>query len=128
MKLEHVALVINDPQEVEDFYKNLLGMSILKSFTLNRDLAAQLFGINNEAPVYLLKKNGLFLELFVEEETCTQNFRHICLSIPDREGFVEQTINKGYECIHLERAQSDLVFIKDKSGNIFEIKEDTIKQ
>ena len=34
---------------------------------------------------------------------------------------------KNYQCIRIEREFSDLIFIKDKSGNIFEIKESNIK-
>jgi len=123
MKLEHVALVITDPEEIENFYQNILGMTKLKNFTVDRALARRIFGIDKETPICLLQKNELLLELFIRPVPYERGFQHICISIPDREGFVEQAVQKGYECIRLKRTHSDLVFIKDGSGNIFEIKE-----
>jgi hypothetical protein len=35
---------------------------------------------------------------------------------------INKAIAANYECLRIERKYADLVFIKDKSGNIFEIK------
>ncbi len=36
---------------------------------------------------------------------------------------IQNAVKANYEVIQIERENSDLVFIKDKSNNIFEIKE-----
>ncbi|MBC8486375.1 MAG: hypothetical protein H8D45_10090, partial [Bacteroidetes bacterium] len=52
-----------------------------------------------------------------------QGFDHICLAIKDRETLITKAEAQNYECIRRKRDIFDLIFIKDKSGNIFEIKE-----
>ncbi len=122
IKLEHIALSIGDGVEIKDFYENILGMSLKKEFTLSKDLSEKIFNISKETSVFLLEKEGLILELFLNQEIKTGVYNHICLKVSDREGFVKKVKQKGYEYIHIKREKSDLIFIKDKSGNIFEIK------
>jgi hypothetical protein len=63
------------------------------------------------------------LELFIARQKPEQTYAHVCISLPRR----EETLNKaeagGYTCYRLEREHSDLIFIFDRSGNSFEIKE-----
>ena len=41
MNLEHVALNIADPEEIESFYCEILGMSEIRHFVLDKDLARE---------------------------------------------------------------------------------------
>ncbi len=123
MKLEHVALTIVDQADIESFYQDILGTSVISNFVLEKDLARQIFEINRDTPVFLLKSDDLLLELFISPERNQQDFKHICISIENRKELVEKAIQDGYECIQLRRKKSELIFIKDRSGNIFEIKE-----
>ena len=123
MKLEHIGLTISESKEIKDFYINILGMREVKTFVLNKILAQKIFGINKNTSAFFLQKNDLFLEIFVTDEKLKQGFNHICLTIKDRETLVTKAEAQNYECIRIERKLSDLIFIKDKSGNIFEIKE-----
>ena len=123
MKLEHIAIAVNNPSEIKDFYKGLLGMKEVRSFILNEDLAQKIFGIQKETPVVLLQKEDLVLEVFLLDESLKNGFNHICFSMADREELVKAANQNNYEVIRIERDFSDLVFIKDHSGNTFEIKE-----
>ncbi len=123
MKLEHIGLTISESKEIKDFYINILGMREVKTFILNKILAQKIFGINKNTSAFFLQKNDLFLEIFVTDEKLKQGFNHICLTIKDRETLVTKAEAQNYECIRIERDIFDLIFIKDKSGNIFEIKE-----
>ena len=126
MRLEHTALTITDQAEVQDFYCNVLGMNEIRSFVLSKDLAGQIFGINEDTSVFQLQNENIFLELFLVPEKHDRSFEHICISANDREILVSKSEKKGYPCIRIEREHSDLLFIKDKSGNIFEIKENQV--
>jgi catechol 2,3-dioxygenase-like lactoylglutathione lyase family enzyme len=123
MKLEHIALSISDPKEVRNFYQDILGMTEVKAFTLQKSLAYDIFGLDEEASVFLLQKDSLFLEVFVRLEANKRSFNHICIAVNDRETLFRKAKQKDYECIRIERDSYDLIFIKDNSGNIFEIKE-----
>jgi len=119
MKLEHVALTISDAEEIEDFYQNILGLHKIRDFILKKDLAREIFGIDKETKVFLLQKNELLLELFLMPEQYSHDFKHICISINNREELIEKAAQNAYQYIRIKRERPDLIFIKDKSANIF---------
>lgn len=121
---KHVALPVSSPGEIKDFYTDILEMKQIRSFILNQDLAEQIFGIKSEIPAYLLHKDNLYLEVFILPQNKEKSINHICFSIKNREELIHNVLAKGYECIRIKRETNDLVFIKDKSGNIFEIKKE----
>ena len=122
MKLEHIAISVSDKSEIKEFYYNILEMNEVRSFILNKALARQIFNIAEEVSVFLMQKDELLFEIFVTKKQYKQGFRHICISIKNREELIKKAEQKAYKCIRIKREFSDLVFIKDKSGNIFEIK------
>ncbi|MCK4408102.1 MAG: VOC family protein [Bacteroidales bacterium] len=123
MKLEHIALTISDPAEIKNFYQDILGVNEARNFILNKVLAEKIFSIPRDTSFYYIQKDKLFLEIFISPGQNNQNFNHICLSIKNRELLVEKICKRNYEYVRIKRELSDLIFIKDKSGNIFEIKE-----
>ena len=70
----------------------------------------------------MLSKNELNIEIFVSRQEQIHNYNHLCISMKNRETFIQKVRKKGYNCIVIKRDKSDLVFIRDKSNNIFEIK------
>ena len=123
MKLEHIALTISKPADIKDFYLDILGMKEAKNFILNKFLANRIFNVDKEISVYVLQKDDISLEIFILPGQSKHSFEHICLAVKDRERLIKDSLKQNYECIRIERELFDLVFIKDKSGNIFEIKE-----
>jgi catechol 2,3-dioxygenase-like lactoylglutathione lyase family enzyme len=123
MNLEHIALTITDYSEIKEFYQKILGFTEIRSFILQKDLAREIFGIGKETKVFHFQKADLSLELFVMPERFEHVYNHICLSIPNRYEIASQADQNGYECIRIRRQNSNLIFIKDKSGNLFEIKQ-----
>ena len=123
MKLEHVALAVSDRKEIERFYQNIIGMKVIKSFHLDQALANAIFGIAKNTEVVLLEKDHLQLEIFIQPEIMDHGFDHICISTTQREALVEKANRHSYKVFRLRREYSDLVFISDFSGNIFEVKE-----
>lgn len=123
MKLEHIALNITDPQEVKKFYQNVLGMVEVRNYELDKDLANLFFNIRENTLVYLMQKDDLFLELFINTKLRDYGFNHICIYVDNRESIVDKAKNNSYKCIRRKREYFDQIFISDNSGNIFEIKE-----
>jgi len=123
MELEHIALSVSDYNEIEKFYTNILGMKQIKSFVLRKDLAANIFEINEEISVFLLQKDKVIFEIFITPVSRKKAFDHICISIKNRKKFINKVMLSGYKLIRIKRELFDLIFIKDKDGNVFEIKE-----
>ncbi|MBI9039182.1 MAG: VOC family protein [Bacteroidales bacterium] len=123
MKIEHIALTVSDVEEVKNFYTDILEMEELKNFVLNKELSQKIFNTPEDTSAFFMQKNDLFLELFICNEKLKQGFNHTCISVNDREAIVKKAESRDYECIKIKREFSNLIFIKDKSGNIFEVKE-----
>jgi len=122
MMLEHIAITVNGSDEIINFYQNILGMEEVRNFVLDKSLSAKIFSVNKNLPVYLMQRDDLVLEIFIYKQNL-QSVNHLCISVDNRENLTKKLQEKGYETIIIEREQPDLVFIKDKSGNIFEIKQ-----
>jgi len=123
MNLEHIALTITDHKEIKQFYQDILGFAEIRNFILQKDLAGELFGIGKDSRVFHLQKDDLLLELFLMPQWFEHAYNHICISVPAREAIVNKAIRDGYACIRVRRQHSDMIFLKDKSGNVFEMKQ-----
>jgi len=124
MKLHHLALSIQNAIEIQHFYVNLLGFKLIREFTISAEWASKIFHINKSIQTFYLEGHGLALELFIDENKKQANFNHWCLSFPNREEFIAKVEEQNSTIIRIPRDAHDLIFIKDSSGNIFEIKED----
>lgn len=122
MKPEHIAITVTGSDEIINFYQRILGMEEVRNFVLDKSLSAKIFGVKENLPVYLMQKDDLVLEIFIYKQN-QQPVNHLCISVENREKLTKELQEKGYETIIIQRKQPDLVFIKDKSGNIFEIKQ-----
>ena len=123
MKLQHIGISVLDITEVENFYQKILGMKKVSNFTLNSLLSEQIFDINIDTSVFLLQKDEVYFEIFVTNFEKSKNFNHFCIEVQNREILVEKAQNNGYKCYRKKRDKPDLIFIYDKTGNVFEIKE-----
>lgn len=124
MKQHHLALTIQNTDEIHQFYENILGFQIVKTFELEVELANKIFNIHKPTQAFFMEGHGLALELFIDKNKKQAGFNHWCLSIPVREEFLKNAEKHNVEIIRIPRGSYDLIFIKDASGNIFEIKED----
>ncbi len=124
MKLEHVAVSISDHREIKDFYHDILGMYEQKTFVLNADLTAEIFGRNEEVTVYLMRKDRVFFEVFISPSKLGHGYSHICLTFDDRENVLRNAEKNGYNTIRVIRETRELTFLRDRDENLFEIKEE----
>lgn len=122
MQLNHIGLNISDAGEVKYFYQDVLGLQLEWSFDINRSISQTVFGINGEANVFIVKNEHLRLELFVYDGPLKMGYGHLCVEIADREQTVLKCEEKSYQVLRMKREKDDLLFVKDKAGNVFELK------
>ena len=121
--LEHIGITINVESDIQAFYKELLGLKEVKKFDLYKELSEKLFGISNTVPVTHLSSDNLLIELFLTDKKQNPVYNHICISVQDRDNIIKKAKSMGFSVTNIKReSRDDLLFIKDKSGNIFEIK------
>lgn len=122
MNLEHIALCIRDREEIEDFYQDILGMKLIRSFPLDKILAFDIFGMAESPEVFLLEKDQVQFEIFLSPKRHPHGFDHICISTVGRDEIMKKARESSYRVFRQKRDHSDLVFISDKNGNTFELK------
>ncbi|MBI9065770.1 MAG: VOC family protein [Salinivirgaceae bacterium] len=124
MKINHIALNIENKDEITNFYQNILCFKFEYDFDMPFSLSSDIFGIENSTKVYLVKKENTILELFMHSVKSNIGYAHICLDVDNRENTAVKCNEEGYPVIRIERNdKTDLLFIKDKNGNIFELKD-----
>ncbi|MBW2599576.1 MAG: hypothetical protein JRC60_05750 [Deltaproteobacteria bacterium] len=74
--LEHIGITINEENDIQAFYKDLLGLKEVQKFDLYKDLSERLFGISNEVSVTHLSGDDLFLELFLTDRKPEQELSY----------------------------------------------------
>lgn len=126
MKLNHIALNITDKEEMQNFYANILGFHVERSFEIDGALSQKIFNISKPAIASILTNGELVLELFVNSKPLQTAYQHLCIEAKDREQIVQNCRKTAYPVIRLKRQRGDLLFIKDKAGNMFELKNKTL--
>jgi len=119
----HVAVTINDLSEIKNFYVDILGLEIIKKFTLSKDISNKIFNIEKETEVTVIGKDDFSMEIFKSNKTYHYDFQHVCIIVNNRKQVIKKAHENNYPCTIIKRDTSDAVFIKDKSNNLFEIKQ-----
>lgn len=123
VELKHIAIAVNCPGDIDEFYQGILGFTLYRQFSVSSSLSQSLFGLDKDLDVYQMKNDSTMLEVFITDNQCRTGVSHICLSVDSRTAFLEDIKAHHYEYIIKEHNGHDVVFIKDRSGNMFEIKE-----
>ena len=119
----HLGLTINHKEDINNFYKDVLNLAEKYNFTIGKDYSSQIFGIDQETPVYLLEKNDFQIELFLIDTNSQPVYNHVEIYIDNLDKMLNKVNIHNYPLTIIERtAKQDLIFIADKSGNKFEIK------
>jgi catechol 2,3-dioxygenase-like lactoylglutathione lyase family enzyme len=123
IKLNHIALNIQSKEELVVFYQNILGFQLEHQFELNSVFASKIFEINKQPEVFHYKNENVCFELFVYPDKTSQDFAHICIEVIDRDIIAKKCEHAGYPVTRIKRNDKpDILFIRDKAGNIFELK------
>ena len=119
----HTALTVHDVKDIENFYIKILDLEIKKENLISKELANQIFNLPISIKVITVGKNDLNLELFIDSNSENNNLNHLCINIKDRVSIIKKAEENNYPCIIVKRDPIDMVFIRDKSNNLFEIKQ-----
>jgi catechol-2,3-dioxygenase len=122
--LRHIGIHIHDKTEVNDFYRDILGFQELNRFDLNNKTAQNVFGTCNLIEVVRMKQFELVIELLICPEQKNEGMSHLALEYWKADGVVTKAKEKGYTVVEFKKDNNRTArYIKDKAGNIFEIKD-----
>lgn len=123
--LNHIGLYNSSLSHSEKFYRQLLGLENIYQFQISKDLAKNIFGLENDYEVVIYGNSQLRMEIFIGEgqRQIAPNINHICLNVENMDNFLEKCGEMGVEINTVKRNDREIFFIKDYDGNLFEIKE-----
>ncbi len=127
MKMRHVALHCERPENCDRFYKDLLGFKETGSKTVSADLMERIFGLSVCHMIRYYAVSGCDLEIFIGPRPAAESrgVAHLCIDVGKREPFLDKCRRFGVEILRIPKPDgTDLIFITDFDGNRFEIKGD----
>ena len=122
-KILHVALPYKDKEQADIFFNKILGIPFEKEFTLTKDLSKNIFGIDEEILILVYSNKDSYFEIFITDKTPINFYNHICIEISDRVDFINRCKQNNITPIFVKKGLKTLLFVRDFSGNLFEIKE-----
>jgi len=122
-KLLHVALQYNDSEKADIFFTKILGLELQKEFSLSENLSNEIFQIKENVDIRVYSNEQVAFEIFITKKPKNIGFEHTCIEIQDKEKFIECCKRYNIKPMFVKKGEKNLLFVKDFSNNLFEIKE-----
>jgi len=124
MRLHHVACVCGSLENTARFYEDIVGLRRIKTSTLNKELAEQIFDISLECEMVTYGNENFNIEIFVGAHVPKNiaGFGHFCLQVGDREDLLRMCESAGLTVKRVPKGDSVVTFVKDFDGNLIEVK------
>ena len=124
LRLHHIGLQCSDINKARIFYQDVLGLALKKTFVLSRELSNKIFDLYIPIDVLVFQNDALSIEVFiVPKHIKNKTTAHNCIIVPDVKEFINHCQSKNVESFSVKKGEKCLWFIKDFSGNLFELKE-----
>lgn len=123
MKLSHIGIECINQEKVITFFTKICGLTLLKKYQLNEQLSEEIFSINKSIKVLVFHNQNTYIEVFLSSRKKTDSFNHICLEVSNKNRFIEKCRQFGLQPFNVLKNGKELVFVRDFSNNLYEIKE-----
>ena len=120
--IQHVAVECSDKQSSDRFFMTILGIPKVKSTLLSKELSAVIFGINKNVPIEIYDNGKMRVEVFINTTSREPTYDHICIEVDNKSDFITQCKQQGLDPFFVEKEGKQLLFVRDFSQNLYEIK------
>jgi len=121
--LQHVALQYTDSKKADIFFTKILGLTLEKEFCLSEDLSNEIFKIRENVDIKVYGNEQVTFEIFISQKPKNISYEHTCIEIQNKEKFIERCKRYNIKPMFVKKGEKTLLFVKDFSDNLFEIKE-----
>lgn len=122
VSLHHVALQCANKEKAEIFFTKILQSPKIKSFTISPQLSQDIFGVDESVDVDVYDNGNIRFEIFITEKQ-TPTYAHTCIEVKNKNNLFKRCKKYGLQPIIIQKDKKNLVFLKDFSNNLYEIKE-----
>jgi catechol 2,3-dioxygenase-like lactoylglutathione lyase family enzyme len=125
MFLNHVGIINKSEEDAFRFYRDFLGLELIKEYVVPAELSVQIFSVNQDIKMLVFEKAGAKVEVFIypEYEHSFPPVSHYGLLLDNFPEIVEKAPEAGVELIIGKAGEKTVYFIRDFSGNPVEIKQ-----
>ena len=125
MNIKHVGLVSGSEKNADKFFGELLGLKKAELKTLPAALSQALFEVNSDLEVINYQNDQAHFEIFISgaHQSSQRPIPHVCLEVDDLPSFLQKCRLLDVQVLQIRKGDSQLTFIRDYDGNLFEIKE-----
>jgi hypothetical protein len=120
--IQHVAVECSDQQSVDRFFTTILKIPKIKRAMLSKELSAVIFGINKNVPIEIYDNGKMRVEVFINTTRRKPTYDHICIEVDNKSDFITQCKQQGLDPFFVEKEGKQLLFVRDFSENLYEIK------
>jgi len=121
--LNHVALQCSDREKASIFFTQIMKIPKLRDFSITQELSSKIFGINKNIEIDVYDNSEVRFEVFIVDKINKPEYEHVCIDVQDKEEFVDACQKFGLEPFTVKKGERDLLFVRDFSGNLYEVKE-----
>ncbi len=87
------------------------------------ELSEAIFGIDESVDVEVYDNNETRFEIFITQTEEKRGYEHVCIEIDNKKEFIDRCKQYGIKPMFITKGGKNLLFVRDFSGNLFEIKE-----
>ena len=120
--LQHIAINCKSREDANIFFTKILDLKLQKSYSLNPELSKQIFNTFKQVDIFVYGDNFIVFEVFITQKEIKHFFEHVCIKLTDKKKFIEKCKKYGLKPYQINKEKKKLLFVKDFSGNLYEIK------
>ena len=94
-----------------------------KKFAISAELSDAIFGIKENVEIEVYDNHETRFEVFITQTGKKHGYEHICIEINNKEEFINRCKKHSIEPMIIDKDGKNLLFVRDFSGNLFEVKE-----
>lgn len=121
--LLHAAVHCDTEEHAYMFFTKILGLKPVKSFSIDETLSKTIFSIIKPVEIRVFGNDSMQIEVFIQPYRYHPSFNHLCLQVLDKTVFIERCKKYGLMPYHVKKGDKQLLFARDFTGNLYEIKE-----
>ena len=121
--LNHVGLQCSERKKAEIFFTKVLQIPKIRTFEVSEELSKAIFGIKNSVAIDVYDNGKTKFEVFITEKMKDSCYEHVCIEVDNKEEFIDCCKKYGIEPLLVRKEGKDLLFVRDFSDNLYEVKE-----
>lgn len=122
--LHHVGLHSRTKESADLFFIKILQIPLDRTFEVPADMAEKIFGLKHTVWVHVYEHQNTRFEVFISEHLIHKpGYDHVCVNVKSKKEFQKRCSEYGLQPFVVMKGEKELLFVKDFSGNLFEIKE-----